>query len=419
MRVLVCDDRRSECDAAMEAVRKGAPRGTRCEPLHSKDLGAALETLFSVVRDSLDGKTVGKTPFDDQDIIILDNNLSHLDTKGARLTAEAVAGYVRAFATTPYVVSLNKNQEVDFDLQNLIGDNATRADLAVNTAHLENRSLWTGRSVDATDGFCPWYWPALALAPKRRRQQIAFVQRSLKKPILQSFQFPDSAVAALSRHAKGLLSPDAQYVTADAHVGKPISKVTFAEFFHSTARSLPAEEDREKLLKMKNHRIIARTVAGELDVWFRRDVLATQDAIVDVPHLLVRMPFLLGKRAADLRAWNSAVAAERPPFGLEQSLYKKYLSRHRFDLNMWIPAPAFWGRSLKEDDKLSALFFKSEKSKWGDFVFCEDTRLFERRVDDGSSGPKEFVAEFESPWDRRYISNVKKKNYAPRSRLAL
>jgi hypothetical protein len=423
MRVLICDDRKAECQDTLEAAREGAPRGVRCESLHSDELTETLKKFFVDIKHVLNGKKVPPSSmtgrFDGQDIIILDNNLSHLKIEGARLTAEAIAGYVRAFTTTPYVISLNKNHQVDFDLQYLIGDNGTRADLAINTPHLRNRSLWTGRAVDASDGFHPWYWPALILAPERRRKQIAFVQMRIKKPILKGLQFPTSSVAALSRHAKGLLSSEAQYGDNDSKVRTSLSGVTFEQFFGSSARSLPADEDRTNLIKCDNHEVIARVVAGELDCWLRRDVLGPQDVLVDLPHLLVRMPFLLGKRAADLKAWNASTNAKTPPFGLETSLYKRFLSPHRFKLNSWAVYPVFWGQSLKQSEKLTELFFKAEKDEWGDFVFCEDTSTFQMRTDDDSSEVMEFVAEFETPWDRRYIAGVRSKHYAPRSRLAL
>ena len=47
--------------------------------------------------------------------------------------------------------------------------------------------------------------------------------------------------------------------------------------------------------------IIARVVAAYIDRWFRRDVLGPQEALVDLPHLLMRLPFLLGEKAGDLR----------------------------------------------------------------------------------------------------------------------
>ena len=150
-----------------------------------------------------------RTKFDDVDIILLDNNLGYLRMEGPRHTADSVAGYIQAFTTTPYVVSLNKNPDVDFDLRYLIGDYTTRADLALNTKHLSNPAIWTGRKNDAKDGFLPWYWPNLLKVADKRRRQIDFVSRRLKNPVLTAYGFDRELVNSLSRHAKGALSPEA------------------------------------------------------------------------------------------------------------------------------------------------------------------------------------------------------------------
>ena len=110
---------------------------------------------------------------------MIDNNLTHLKVSGGRLTAESIAGYIRAFTTGTYIISVNKNPDVDFDLRFLIGDYNTRTDLALNETHLGNRALWTGDPRDADDGFIPWYWPHLDGVAKRRKEQIAFVHERL------------------------------------------------------------------------------------------------------------------------------------------------------------------------------------------------------------------------------------------------
>jgi hypothetical protein len=153
-------------------------------------------------------------------------------------------------------------------------------------------------------------------------------------------------------------------------------------------------------------------------MWFRRDVLAPQDVIVDVAHLLARMPFLLGSRASNVKAWNAAIQKARPPFGLEKSIYTRHLSKARCHLDTWIQSPSFWWPSLKENEKLNQSFFRAEKEKWADCVFCEDISAFVARGK-GVGVPREFVADFESPWDRRYVRYLSGKRYVPRSRMAL
>ena len=127
----------------------------------------AIDALFERARRLLNRQwtlsraTLKGTVFEpsDFDIVVLDNNLAALEVSGARQTAESIAGYIRAFTNIPYIVSLNKNPEVDFDLRYLLGDYQTQADVALNTDHLANRALWRGLTGRQSQSL-----PALVLA---------------------------------------------------------------------------------------------------------------------------------------------------------------------------------------------------------------------------------------------------------------
>src|SRR5215217_5431353 len=114
MKILVCDDIPDRCAEAVDKIREaGQP-----EPgiLVDKDLTTELTRLFEKVRKCMDEPTTYKagdqSPFDEADIVILDNKLTELELAWARLTAESIAGYVRAFTAAPYVISLNMNEDV-------------------------------------------------------------------------------------------------------------------------------------------------------------------------------------------------------------------------------------------------------------------------------------------------------------------
>lgn len=414
MHVLICDDRRDGCEQAHDYIRQAAPEA-KCEMLHSTELSKVLYSFFEVVSDVLDGKSVKKTKFDDFDIIILDNNLAELEIKGARLTAESIAGYIRIISAAPYLVSLNKNLEVDFDLRFLVGDYATRADLALNTQHLANPALWSGVVNTAKDGFRPWYWPVLQTVAKRRANQVAFVRDQLDRPMLSALGFEELAINALSRHARGALSPIAD---SDKPGAKPLAQTSFRDFFLSSSRSLPGQKERETLSNAKNDAAIAQVVACELEAWFRRDVLGPQNVIVDLPHLALRMPFLLGQRAKDLGSWNALCEAIAPPFGLEKSIFDQFLAGRKCNLDIWLPAPAFWWQPLKDDEKLNNLFLQKDFVP-GDFVFCEDTSTFAARAPENGKAPSEFAAEYEGSGNRRHVARIGGYKYAPLSRLAV
>src|ERR1700728_978762 len=427
MNVLVCDDEQPRCAEIVSKIKdagQGAP-----DSIAANKLTNELTSLFKNVRPWIDnpaqydGKT--KTAFDGADIVILDNNLAHLDVTGARLTAGAIAGYIRAFTTATYVVSLNMNPDVDFDLRFLVGDYSTRADLALNAEHLANPALWTGDRKSAKDGFLPWYWPRLATVSDRRRKQIDFVKKQLDQPVLGVLGFDDEAISFLSPHAAGALSADAASNGEIAKGGTPLEKITFRDVFVAKDRSLPIKREREGLSQGERNGtralldVIARIVAADLDLWFRRDVLAPQEPLVDVPHLLTRFPFLLGSRAKDINEWNKSTEANEAPYGIEKSLYDAHLAKATFEHETWVGGACFWWPKLKADEKLNALFFEAKEGDWADLVFCEDRSAFFEREPKAGEAPTEFPAEFEGAWQRRYVARVGGYRYSPRSRLAL
>ena len=379
MKILFCDDIEKRGSETRRAIQDTTGHEVEfvCGERLKKAIGELFDHARSVLRNGMasrmatdGGPSVFGRPFD---VAILDNNLSELRIAGALHTAESIAGYVRAFGEIPYVVSLNKNPQVDFDLRFLVGDHQTQADLAINDNHLSNPGLWTGNPDDSADGFLPWYWPAVNEAPDRRRQQIAFVADRLQDAILPSLDCPASAYNYLSRHAAGALSPAA----------KRARSVTFRRFFVTACRSLPNLRDRKRLAKAAStskraNDVVSRVVAGELDRWIRRDLLGPQDVLVDVPHLLMRLPFLLGPQGDDLRYWNQAVSAKEPPYGLAEEVYESHLRGARFAHDVWTKGPSFWWRDLKMNTELNSMFYDGGMP-WLDAVFCEDSSRFRAR----------------------------------------
>jgi len=424
MNILVCDDNQALCDEIAHNIQEAI--GEKPRELVGKKLTDELTEFFKNIKRCLNLNApencvaLPASPFDES-IVILDNNLTLLEVAGAPLTAESVAGYLRAFTRADYIISLNLNSDVDFDLRFLVGDYSTRADLALNTPHLANRALWTGKIADAKDGFLPWYWPRLSSVVARRRKQIKFVRDHLDDPLLPSLDFDKARTALLSAHALGALSPTAELEGAENDSVSP-EEITFSDVFVARDRSLPMRRERERLTKAMDNTvvrdIIARTVAADIDFWFRRDIVGPQEPLVDLPHLLSRLPFLLGKQAKYLNGWNKFLDAAEPPFELEQGLYAAHLAPAKYTHDLWVPNACFWWHELKNDEKLDELFFLAQEGDWADVVFCEDQSLFANRESKIGESPIEFPAEFESAWGRRYVAHVAGYQYAPRSRLA-
>ena len=408
MKILVCDDKPSHGERTRRAI---ASRGD-VEVLAGTDLTKALKSFFRCVSKALNGASIpddelGAKDFAGYDLVIVDNNLTGLELDGARLTAETIIGYLRAFTDNPYVVSLNKNLHVDFDLRFLFGDYQSLADLALNADHLANNSLW---SAGAVTDFAPWYWPRLPDAVVRRKKQVAFLTENRGKSVWKALGFPAEAEEYLSFRAKAALAPSRN---------QEIRETTFETFFE-TSRALPhAEKCTLATGKAAGlaRRAIDHITAYEVDRWLRRDVLGTQDVLIDLPHLVDQMPSLLGDRANQLDSWNQVVTAEREPFGLDKTLFQNHMRTAQFAEGVWAPTPCFWWPSLKSDDGLTELFFKAD-GDWPDAVFCEDVSRFVPVSGEGRWGPPtEFEAEIAGSWARRYVVVEDNYKYSPRSRM--
>lgn len=431
MKVLICDDEQERSDEVVASIKDTGIADIEIEQLTGNKLKEQLDSLFERVKVSL-GEESGASPglplsFDQADVAIIDNNLAHLHINGARLTGESIIGHVRCFSAVPYIVSLNKNPDVDFDLRFLVGDYETRADVALNVEHLSIPGLWD-RTRHSPSTFLPWYWPELLKAPRRRRDQITFIKSHFEESVLGSLGFPDKDehLAYLSLHARSALSSEADFANnATIASGKPLADITFSDMFRDRNRSLAAKNEREYLLEASTTdatviELLARVVAADVEFWFRRDVLGPQDMLVDVPHLLMRMPFLLANPEA-LDVWNEAVLADKPPYGLDSVLYRDHLTVAEFANPIWTGRPAYWWPKLKEDAQLTERFFSANTTQWADVVFCEDISAFQSRPmeTEAYSGPLEFAAEFEGSWVRRQVAKLPDVGYKPLSRFAV
>lgn len=439
IRVLLCDDLEERGKEALRVIERTGDEldcALEVRGLFDDELQIELESLFDVERSLLDDSTPAVGESVDQsvaafeqtalgsreyDVALIDNNLKALKSPGVRVTVDAIAGYVRAFSSIPYVVSLNKWPEMDFDLRYLMGDRDGLSDFGVNLEHLEIHALWTGRREPGHQDFLPWYWPDLYHAADARKGQIAFVKENLDKSVLGCLGFPDDCLEYLSRNAVGRLSPLID--ESDNEYLEKLRNFTFKRFFVEACTSLPVRTEREVIERYgkeseRGRVIMARVVAAELEKWLRSEVIGPQDLLVDVPHLLMRMPFLLTDRASSIAEWNRALEVSLPPFGIDMEIFERSVSQAIWGGCSWVNRPCFWWPKLKSDGDLNDAYFHSE-IKWEEAVFCEDISSFVLLKGCGRWTPREFSTELEGASRRRYVARVKSRNYVPRSRFAL
>lgn len=432
VRILAIDDR--DPASIVEEVGKANTHEVIAPSLddsENTELKALLEQLFDATETAFKGNPgdIDTSQFNDFDLVLLDFGLTTLSGFGVRLTAEHLAGYIRALTDVPYVVSLNKLGDVDFDLKYLLGDFDTRADLALNTELLANAGLWSGRT-DAGE-FCPWYWPRLNETANRKRAQISLVKDNLDKPILQSLGFTEKSVEQLSLQAIAFLSPEAD--DGQANGTGSVRDVTFWQHFCSSNRTL-IRDDRRSLFGEPDSEIpdaaadvdeniktiAARVVAGELDFWFRRDILGPQRLLIDTPHLQMKYRFRPGEGdEANPEIWSATATELTESFGLSDGFYsaiKDFEFKQAYegvDL-IWTDKPCFWLPQIEDSDAFVSLAEK-HPNRQNDLVFCEDTRRF---VDKSKTTVHRFETALGRGIDLRYVEKVPEFNYSPKSQLA-
>lgn len=433
MNIFICDDREPESiSAALDVARQSAAVVPEPEAIFTdpnliavesgrRDLAVAIEELYEVANQIITGGVPTSTSFDGADIVLLDYGLTALkrSSGGPRLTADHIAGYIRAFSNASYVISLNRLIDVDFDLKYLVGDFETKSDLALNTPHLEEPGLWTG--IAKPGAFCPWYWPRLDMVAARRKKQIEILESQLDQPLLQILGMPDEVIPHISHQAIAFLSPRAE--GSEAHSNLDVRLTTAWHHFRSSNRTL-VKNDREELVKSfggdikseeipddpRFRRIVARVVAAELEFWFRRDIMGAQKVLIDAPHLQVRYPFRTGGDGSP-DIWNSTtVPGNAAPYGLDGQLFNEIPDKAKYIGQPWIDRPAFWLPVIERESGISALLESNVRNN--DIVFCEDTRRFLPR-----GNCFRFQTEIGKGIDVRYVE-YEGDTYSPRTLFA-
>ena len=215
----------------------------------------------------------------------------------------------------------------------------------------------------------------------------------------------------------GYLSKRAEAALADCGSQRSKRETTFREFFDRTRALLPADRAAVGAIAdggdERAVEAVSRVVAADVDRWVRRDLLGPQDVLIDVPHLLARMPYLLGDSARDIECWNAAILETDEPFGMDAAIYDNHVRNARFVADMWVPSPCFWWPELNTNDDLFGLFLAADK--WPNAVFCEDVSAF--MPTGGEEAPQEIEVEMEGSWPRRHIARVEDRQYSPRSRF--
>jgi len=437
LHILVLDDYEDRAAETKESIEQGVEAAGLPHSVVTKtgeDFTQLITNSFEIFASMRDGKVPAELPdaLKEADIVFVDYALDGLNIQGVIHTADTIIGYLRSLTSNTYFVSLNRNEDVDFDLRFLIGDFDSKADVALNNRHLAGQaSLWSEGI--QTGEFRPWYWPVLSRAQTRRSMAINTISGEMEAKVLEVIGFQEVDISALSRHARGFL---------DSSVAKEIPQpelagITFRELFKSTGRSLGhahrerffdafttgkfdengSARDVDPEARELIRRLMTQIVAHEIDIWMRRDVIGGQDVLVDVPHLIERYPFLLGDSVKDLATWQQMAAD--PPTALsrleEVCPYWDVLRDHLMgDWEFWSDRPIFWWKRVEADETLTKALYRFDwtETPHEDPVFCEDTSRFEPRA-----SATKFNIETETSYPVRFIRKMNTFQYTPTSRL--
>lgn len=337
-------------------------------------------------RDPTSKASSEKGLLDTVDILFVDYDLFELDETG-----ENLAYLARCYSRCGPIVGVNRFGENPFDLT-LKGHPDSFADLNIGWKQLDNPGLWSQpKASREADSFRPWVWPVLDELLESFEQRVQEALDHLDDEILTFFEFPPVLVEILPR-------PVAEFIAKK----KAPANTTFRDFV----------EDSDNGLKRKDKtddELLARIAAVRIGKWLERLVLAGQDLLVDAPHLVTRIPGLLGEHLGDPAAWNRTANLKTP--GFEDAPIQDC----RFEKAHWLSRPAWFWRKLTNSDVLNSL-----DTAWDeevpDLVFCEDRSVFKERDE-----AREFVADVASPFTRRYVGvpQVEDVDYQPQVRFSL
>ena len=341
---------------------------------------------------------------DDTCVLIVDNDLFHLQDF-SDFSAETVAMRAGVYTDCGLIVVLNLNPDIDFDLT-LRGDPDSKADLHVNDKFIANPGLW--QQCPRENGcFRPWHWPLLIREAQLHDRRVDDLHRALRDqdsstPILEYLQFPDEAKNRLSRVARAFLHPRRT----------DTGNISFSNFVDGNAQAV-ALNDGKMITQREDIKKVARIGARRVYKWLLRHIVGPQDILIDFPHLLQKLPFLIPEhQQASIEHWNSVASLDNAPV----SLVRDALSIDPLRLPSWTDRPLFWSHDFERPDVLDRILAGIDLNPEA-FVFCEDSSAFHP-----SDLSHRFVAAHNTASDDRFVRwllDAENIHFGPQSRLAI
>jgi hypothetical protein len=394
-RIAVCDDNPLLAREWEREIQAAVGEGVVVSRIG--DAGVEFRKLLArIPRDDKGAGPSEDSDFDRACVLVVDYDLLEIDADKARHTGEGFARMALLYSDCDFVIVMNQYADsAAFDLE-MLGHLDSFADLNIHSSLAGSPALWGAARNSET--FAPWTWPNIGGAIAGRRKLIERASQNIDVPLLEFLDFPAKQVAVLSDEAVGFLS-------AKAATAEELAEMSLRSFLEQStehkelARAITANPDRA-----------AGAVVARLAKWYSRAVLGPQNVLVDVPHLLQRMPFLLSPDFGDpkdIDTWNRAIIEGA-------NALVAYIAPAAFSgCSAWLGKDAYWWPDILELKEVQQARSEFEIGKYADIVFAEDASVF-IPFDDA----KPFRAGFHNQFDVRYLKFFPEITYGPSRRLA-
>jgi hypothetical protein len=326
---------------------------------------------------------------DNADVLVIDYALFELD---GSVTGERISYLARCYSKCGIMIALNQYPpyiEEYFDLT-LRGHLESYADINIPSNSLSNANLWS----ESWSGFRPWSWPIIPHAVDKYQNRVNELQEHLKDNILAFLGFSDVNALTIPRSVMEFISR------------KNANTTTFEEFVDSGGSGNGLRGRNEQPI---SDEAVARIAAARIGCWLEYDILPGQNILVDSPHLASRFPSLLGKKSISMKALNSTASFLEPgKIGMSM-----VTDQCRFTRTDWLSRPAWFWNDLKDNNNIDEVRNPFTAQRVAS-VFCEDISGFLPK-----ESAREFVADIDSPYVRRYVKQIPGVQYTPLVRFSL
>eukprot|EP01012_Entosiphon_sulcatum_P031997 TRINITY_DN40730_c0_g1_i1.p1 TRINITY_DN40730_c0_g1~~TRINITY_DN40730_c0_g1_i1.p1 ORF type:complete len:403 (+),score=31.80 TRINITY_DN40730_c0_g1_i1:323-1531(+) len=399
MKILICDDYSANRDGWIKAIASVLPPGST-PPVPLEQPKAEFRELLARQKAKREKIDRPDTPcaFDDQDVLVIDYDLVEVDAEFARHTGEELARLCRMFARVGYVIILNQyNRAVDFDFDLTMQRHPNSyGDLNISANTVGQQGLW--QSFPENE-FRPWHWDDIASVVKTRRTLAdGLAEAGLNVSIADTIGIPNAAIDVM---------PDKTFEFLDR------TRSTTAEFRQVTFHDFLKHEVEGKEvpgLEAWNKERAATWAVSRAAKWLSRMLLDPQEILVDVPHLIDRLPFLLDPEFG--AAEDPATWANLPQAGPE-AIVEPVRSAALFgQSHQWLGKATFWWPIVEQHEYVREQRPIADLSKLPYLVFAEDRSKFVEAKEATA-----FRSDDNGRYQQRWVSPVDGLRYEPRRRL--